>query len=190
MQQSKHRNKVRMGATAVCLGGLLAGAVAFAAPPQFHRAFIRDLEFEDEGRSLSVEGEARNLQRNRDVRVSLTATAEVDVVCINPAGREVPGQKPDDFEIEIDGFERFRAREVDRNGRLDFEVETDAIGTRIPGAPDCPNRNWTERVRQVRFLDARVTLRQGNQRTTLLCTFDRPTRDGDVRDRDVDCFSL
>ena len=179
-----------MGAAAVCLGGLLAGAVAFASPPEFNDLFIRDLEFEDQDRSLSVEAEARNLDRRRDVFVSLSATAELDLVCINPAGREVRREKPRDIEVEVEGFERFSDRRIARNGRLEFDVETDSVGSRIPGAPDCPNSRWTERVREVRFLDARLTVRQGRDRTTVLCTFDPPTRDGEVRDRDVDCFTL
>jgi hypothetical protein len=192
MQQSKNRNKVRLGAAAVCLGGMLGATAAFAAPAgSFERLFIRNVEFEDQGSSLSVEGQARNLSRHRgDVRVTLLATAEVDAVCINPGGREVPAQKPDRFEVELEGFERYRARDIDRDGRLEFEVETDAVGSRIPGAPDCPNRNWTERVRQVRFLDARVTVRQENRRVTLLCTFDPATRDGKVRSRNVECSPL
>ncbi|MFO7563990.1 MAG: hypothetical protein R6X02_15195 [Enhygromyxa sp.] len=121
--------------------------------------------------------------------VGSCASPSSAAVCINPGGREVPAQKPRDFEIELDGFERYRARDIDRRGRLEFEVETDAVGRRIPGAPDCPDPNWTERVREARFLDARVTLRQGNERTSLLYTFRRPTRDGEVRDRDVDCFT-
>ncbi|HLT37545.1 MAG TPA: hypothetical protein VK034_14730 [Enhygromyxa sp.] len=179
-----------MGAAAVGLGGLLAGAVAFGSPPRFDDLFIRDLEFEDQGSSLSVEAEVRNLDRRRDVFVALTATAELDLVCINPGGREVPGQKPRDIEVDVEGFARFSDRQIDRNGRLEFDVETDEVGRRIPGAPDCPNRNWTERVRRVRFLDARLTVRQGRDRTTVLCTFDPPTRDGEVRDRNVDCFTL
>lgn len=191
MQQSKNRNKVRMGAAAVCLGGILAGTIAFAGPPPGYRPSLRNLEFTDLGRSLAIEGQGRNLRRDRgDVTISVLATAEVDVVCINPGGNEVPGQKPDNFEVDLEGFERFRQRDVDHNGRLWFDLETDAVGSRIPGAPDCPNPNWTERVRRVRFFDARITLRQGHQRTTVLCTFDPPTRDGRVRNRDVDCFEL
>lgn len=180
-----------MGAAAVCLGGLLAGAVAFASPPHFDEPFVQSLKFFDEGSSLSLEARVRNLDPKRNARVFLFAHAELDVVCINPGGKEVDDKKPKDIEVELTGFERYRAKDIENNGRLDIEIETDEVGSKIPGAPDCPNDKWTERIKRVRFLDAELSIRQGGgSRVTVLCTFDPPTKDGRVRDKDVDCFTL
>jgi hypothetical protein len=171
------------------LAALLAGS-AVLARPSLSDTFVDDLRFVDRGSVLSADASVFGLSRKRDAFVSLLATAELDVVCINPGGKEVPSQKPEDVELDVDG-DAFYPRHAIQYGRLDIDVETDAIAKKLAGAPDCPNKNWTERVVDVQFSQVRLAIRQGNEiELDLFCVFDPPTEDGKVSSNRVKCFSF
>lgn len=160
----------------------------------------REPRFEDEGDSLKAELELRNLKKNQRVRAELEASAEVEIECRSNKGGKGKGKgkgKDKDFEkeldIELEGVEFFNKNSIKGN-RLEIEVETeeaeDALDDKYGHDGGCP-KGYDRRIKKVSFLDAKLEVEQGKKEVvTWLCTFDDPTRDGRVRDRDVDCHRL
>jgi hypothetical protein len=180
------------------IGLLLAATLALvgitasthAAPPAPVQAYAGEIDFVDLGSSLAVGAQLYGLDRRRDVFVTLEGEAEVEVACFNPAGIRVAAQTPAPLRVTLDGAELYPRRAI-RFGRLDIEVYTDALGSTIAGAPDCPNPRWTERVERVRFRRARLGVRQGGRdEIDLLCNFTRPSSDGRIPRSRVRCFAV
>ena len=48
-----------------------------------------------------------------------------------------------------------------KNGNTPFNVTTEEPETPIPGAPDCPNPNWTEEITDLDFTSATISVYQG-----------------------------
>lgn len=163
---------------------LAIGATAYAAnvhlkPPK------KDPTFIDQGLTLKVSGALAGLG-NGDVVITLIATAEPEAVCINPGGgsHEPPGQNP--AETTVAGATAIPESEV-KNGNTPFAVTTDAPVTPIPGAPACPNPNWSEEITEMAFTSATITVDQGGVALVVECTFAEPTSNGVVDRRDVSC---
>jgi hypothetical protein len=165
----------------------ITALVAFAAsvhlkPPN------RNPTFTDNGLTLEASGELAGLG-NGDVLVILSATANVTATCTNPSGaNQPPGQNP--APITVTGAEPIPESEI-KNGTTPFDVETDEPVTPIPGAPDCPNPNWTENIEDLAFTSATITVQQppGTTVLTVSCTFSEPTDDGPVPNANVSCVS-
>jgi hypothetical protein len=124
---------------------------------------------------------------NGDVLVTMTATADVTATCTNPAGaNQPPGQNP--APITVTGSEAIPASEI-KNGNTPFSVTTEAPVTPIPGAPDCPNPQWTESITDLAFTSATITVEQppGTLVLTVTCTFSAPTANGGVPAGNVSC---
>jgi hypothetical protein len=191
MQRKQKYNKVRISAVVVGVAGILASAGALAAGAKNCRA--QHIEFVDEGRSLSFEAELLGLANNRDVRVTMTATAEVELACTSPSGKEPPGAQPDDIMVELSDSKTYLRDRIE-NGRLDISLQTDELGYRIAGAPDCPicaYEEWTETVESVRFIEMTLVVRQtGRDTLTILCSFDSPSRNGSIPANDISCEVL
>ncbi len=63
-------------------------------------------------------------------------------------------------EVTLTGTESIPDEEI-KNGNVSFNVTTEGPVTPVPGAPDCPNRQWTEDITDVEFTSATITVEQG-----------------------------
>jgi len=145
--------------------------------------------FTDNGLTLTGAGELAGLG-NGDVLVTLAAWANPTATCGNPGSNtwEAPGQNP--APVEVTGSVAIPDSEI-KNGNTPFTVTTNSPATPIPGAPDCPNPQWTEEIRDMAFTSLTITVEQpaGTTVLTVSCTFSSPTTDGSVAKADVSCSS-
>ncbi|MDQ3991731.1 MAG: hypothetical protein M3245_05420 [Actinomycetota bacterium] len=142
--------------------------------------------FTDNGLTLSASGALAGLG-NQDVLITLEAIGNPTATCTNPSGKnQPPGQNP--APVTVTGSEAIPAAEV-KNGNVTFFVTTEPPESPIPGAPDCPNRRWTETITDMAFTSAVLTVEQpaGTVVLTANCTFASPTRNGSVPRNQVTC---
>jgi hypothetical protein len=122
------------------------------------------------------------------------ATANPTATCTNPAGATQPaGQNP--AEVDVTGATAVPADDI-KNGNVTIPTETTSPTTPIPGAPDCPNPQWTERITNMAFTSATITLIQDVNENgeaddpvvlTISCTFNSPTSNGPVPSSNYSC---
>jgi hypothetical protein len=168
----------------VSFAALLVSALALAAsvhlkPPN------RNPTFADGGLFLSTAGSIAGLG-NGDVVVSLSATGNVIASCTNPAGQtQPPGQNP--APLTLTGVQIIPEDSI-KNGNVSFNVQTTAAPSTIAGAPGCPNPQWTERIEDVAFTSATLTVEQptGVVVLTVTCTL-VPSLNGAVPTSSVAC---
>jgi hypothetical protein len=126
---------------------------------------------------------------NFDTLQTLDATANPTATCTNPAGAtQPPGQNP--AQVNVTGSTAVPAGDI-KNGNVTIPTTTNAPVTPIPGAPDCPNPQWTENITDMAFTSATIKLFQdqnadgdfldaGELVLTVNCTFSPPTSNGQV----------
>ena len=113
--------------------------------------------FTDKGLYLQAKGALTGLG-NVDLRISLTATGTPVATCTNPSGANQPaGHNP--AEVTLTGVQAIPADAI-KNGTVAFSVSTGVPVTPVPGAPDCPNKNWREDIVDVIFTSATLTVEQ------------------------------
>jgi hypothetical protein len=158
---------------------------AVAASPHLKGGANAEPTFTDGGLTLAGAGELAGLG-NADVLVTLTAQADVAATCTNQGQNQAPGQNP--APITVTGSQAIPASEI-KNGNTPFSVVTVAPDVIIPGAPGCPNPNWTETIVDLAFTSAVITVEQppGTLVLTVTCSFGSPTADGLVPGGNVSC---
>ena len=141
--------------------------------------------FTDLGLSLRAAGKLAGLG-NGDIVITLTAQADVVSTCTNQGGNQAPGQNP--APITVAGAVSIPEPEV-KNGTVAFTIDTVAPDPVIPGAPDCPNPNWTELIEDLSFTSAIISVEQpaGTDVLRVECDFAVPTFNGAVPTGDVFC---
>jgi hypothetical protein len=171
-------------AGAATLAGTLATttALALALAPPF--VIVGKPAFIDDGTRFRVRARLEGLEKT-GLTVTVTAVGIPRVVCINPSGAShPPGTLPEPMEVAAKTTISAHAIE---NGAVIVDVSTPRPPA-IPGAPHCPNREWTEGVMDMAFTRALVTFVQGERTLMLRCAFREPTSNSMVRmEEDVTC---
>ena len=122
----------------------------------------------DNGLSISATGSLAGLGEG-DVVVNLSATGTITATCTNPSGQnQPPGQVPQP--VTLSGSVAIPDEQF-KNGNVGFSVTTTPPASTVPGAPDCPNANWTETITDIQFTSVRLTVQQDGQTVlTTTCT--------------------
>jgi hypothetical protein len=157
-----------------CLGVFAQQALAVSP----HLKGSHPLSFTDNGLTLTGTASYAGLG-NFDTVQTLTATGQPTATCTNPSGaNQPPGQNP--AQVTLTGSTAIPASDI-KNGNVTITTTTAPPVTPIPGAPDCPNPNWTENITDVAFTSATITLsQQGATVITVNVTFSPPTSNGPV----------
>ena len=162
----------------------------FAQPALAGNAHLKGnnpIAFTDNGLTLTARVSYAGLG-NFDTLQTLDARANPTSTCTNPAGAtQPPGQNP--AEAAVSGSTAVPAGDI-KNGNVTISTTTNAPVTPIPGAPDCPNPQWTENITDMAFTSATIRLFQdangngvfdaGELVLTVNCTFSPPTSNGSV----------
>jgi hypothetical protein len=168
---------------AVFLTLLMGSTAAMAASP--HLKGRNPVSFRDNGLTLTATVSYAGLG-NFDTFQTLTATGNTVSTCTNKGENPAPGQNP--APTTTSGGTAVPKEEI-KNGNVTITTTTGAPVTPIPGAPGCPNSNWTETIDDIAFTSATITLSQNQDTTdpdfetlvlTVNCTFSPPTSDGSV----------
>jgi hypothetical protein len=147
---------------AACTAILMMGSPALAANAHFKNKPA--VSFADQGVFLRASGAITGLG-NGDVVITLTGTGQPTASCTNPAGETKPaGHNP--VEITLTGVQQIPQADI-KNGNLSFSVNTAGPATPVPGAPECPNPQWTEDITDVAFTSATITVYQPCTDTTV-----------------------
>jgi hypothetical protein len=153
----------------------LISSLAMAASVHFKQN--RTPTFVDSGLFLQSGGSLVGLG-NGDVVITLSAQADVISTCTNPSGQnQPPGQNP--AALTLTGSQIIPDDEI-KNGTLSFTVRTASPDPVVAGAPGCPNSHWTQRIEDLKFTAAVLTVEQpaGVVALRLACTFAAPTVNG------------
>ena len=145
--------------------------------------------FTDNGLTLTAAGSLAGLGL-QDLVIGMTARANPIATCTNPSGQNQPaGRNPAPVSVSATP-QSIPASEI-KNGNTPFSLTTNAPTSPIPGAPDCPNPNWTENITDLQFTSATITVEQPAPTVvlTISCTFAPPTANGPVASKTVTCTS-
>jgi len=99
------------------------------------------------------------------VLVTLTETADVTATCTNQGGNQAPEQNP--APITVAGTEFIPEDEITKNGNVPSNITTNEIETPIPGAPDCPNLNWSDDITDLACTSVTITVGNNCQKIDL-----------------------
>lgn len=103
---------------------------------------------------------------NGDVTITLIASGETTVQCVNPAGKIAPGHGA---EVVTMGQTSIPSTQI-KNGNVSFCVTTETPDNPSAKEAGCPNNNWTAYITDVDFTGATLIVEQGGKvvlRTTV-----------------------
>jgi hypothetical protein len=172
---------------------VLVAQSAMAASP--HLKGRTPVSFTDNGLSLSATVSYAGLG-NFDTLQNLSAMATPTADCVNPgSGEHRPaGQNP--APTTVTGSTAIPAGDI-KNGNVTIATTTSPPVTPVPGAPGCPNTQWTQNITEMAFTSAMITLFQdadesgtfeaGELVLTVSCTFNSPTSNGPVPRTNFSC---
>ena len=180
-----------LAVAAIAVVGFFAQPALAASP---HLKGNNPIAFTDNGLTLTATVSYAGLG-NFDTLQTLDATGNPTSTCTNPAGAtQPPGQNP--AEADVSGSTAVPAGDI-KNGNVTITTDTNSPETSIPGAPQCPNRQWTEDITDMAFTSATVRLFQDANGDhlfqdselvlTATCTFSPPTSNGPVPASGVTC---
>jgi hypothetical protein len=182
------RKHVRLlGIATVLVAAMALASAASAGNPHLKGGVKPNPAFTDNGLTLTAKVSYAGLG-NFTTQQNVAATANPTSSCTNPAGAtQPPGQNP--AQANVTGSTTVPASDI-KNGNVTIATTTDPPATPIPGAPDCPNPNWTENITDMAFTSATITVFQDANANnifeanelvlTVTCTFSPPTSNGSV----------
>ncbi len=147
--------KIIYSAAALLSLTILATAI-YAANVQFKKS-VRTT-FTDQGLTAQFCGALTGLG-NGDVTITLVASGETTVMCINPAGNIAPGHGS---MVVTMGQTSIPSTQI-KNGNVSFCVTTTAPANPSAKEAGCPNNNWTAQITDVDFESATVVVEQGGK---------------------------
>jgi hypothetical protein len=176
---------------AIAIVGVFAQAALAVSP---HLKGRNPVSFTDNGLTLTATVSYAGLG-NFDTEQRVDATANPTATCTNPAGQtQPPGQNP--AEVDVTGSTAVPASDI-KNGNVTITTVTNPPVTPIPDAPDCPNTQWTERITDMAFTSATISVFQDSNANgvfdanelvlTVNCTFSPPTSNGLVPQSGFTC---
>jgi hypothetical protein len=174
----------------VAIATVLVTAAAFPAATLAQNPHLKGRNpvlFVDNGLALTATVSYAGLG-NFTTLQDMDATADATSTCTNPAGAtQPPGQNPADAVV---GGQTVVPVDDIKNGNVTITTRTESPVTPVPGAPDCPNPQWTENITDLAFTSATITVFQDSNENgifeagelvlTVTCTFSQPTSNGPV----------
>ena len=179
-----------VAAVAVAVVGVFASQAGAVSP---HLKGRNPVVFTDDVLTLTAAVSYAGLG-NFDTLQRLDATGDTTATCTNNGQNQAPGQNP--APVDVSGETAVPAGDI-KNGNVTISTVTSPPETPIPGAPGCPNPNWTEDITDVAFTSATIRLSQDSNANgifedtelvlTVNCTFSPPTSDGQVPTSGFSC---
>src|SRR5262249_26342875 len=150
------RKPLRLVATAT----VLVAAAAFPAATLAVNAHLKGKNpvlFVDNGLTRAPTASNAGLGTS-DTLQNVPASAQPTPNCATPWGaNQPPGHTP--AAVTVRGSPAVPAGAI-KNGNVSIATTTNPPVTPIPGAPDCPNPQWTESITDMAFTSATITLFQ------------------------------
>lgn len=148
---------------------------------------METLTIKDLGKMLWMGGTLKGLAPE-DVKITMKAKAVATAECTNPGGKVPPGKDPVSAGTVYVTGSAWISKSNINSCMASFSMTTEDPPTLVPGAPDCPNPNWTENIIDLQFIKFTLTVWQSGKIVMIKsCTFKQPTHNGPLSPDDCSC---